>query len=89
MGKTGLVFVTGKSGSGKSTLLNLIGGLDTYDAGDIIINQKSSREFRQRDFDSYRNTMVGFIFQEYNILEEFSVAQNIGLALALQGQKSN
>lgn len=86
-GKTGLVFVTGKSGSGKSTLLNLIGGLDTYDAGDIIINQKSSREFRQRDFDSYRNTMVGFIFQEYNILEEFSVAQNIGLALALQGQK--
>ncbi|PII03903.1 ABC transporter ATP-binding protein/permease [Acholeplasma laidlawii] len=86
-GKTGLVFVTGKSGSGKSTLLNLIGGLDTYDTGDMIINQKSSQDFKQKDFDSYRNTMVGFIFQEYNILEEFSVAQNIGLALALQGQK--
>lgn len=86
-GQTGLVFVTGKSGSGKSTLLNLIGGLDIYDSGDIIINNKSSNDFKQRDFDSYRNTMVGFIFQEYNILDEFNVAQNIGLALALQGQK--
>lgn len=86
-GETGLVFVTGKSGSGKSTLLNLIGGLDTYDTGDMIINQKSSQTFKQKDFDSYRNTMVGFIFQEYNILNEFSVAQNIGLALSLQGQK--
>src|SRR5690554_6985281 len=65
-GQTGLVFVTGKSGSGKSTLLNLIGGLDIYDSGDIIINNKSSNDFKQRDFDSYRNTMVGFIFQEYN-----------------------
>lgn len=86
-GETGLVFVTGKSGSGKSTLLNLIGGLDTYDGGDMIINQKSSQTFKQKDFDSYRNTMVGFIFQEYNILNEFTVAQNIGLALSLQGQK--
>ena len=69
----GLVFILGKSGSGKSTLLNLLGGLDKYDAGDIIIKGKSTKDFTQGNFDSYRNTYVGFIFQEYNILEEFTV----------------
>ena len=84
---TGLVFLLGKSGSGKSTLLNAIGGLDTFDSGEIIIKGKSSKDFSQSDFDSYRNTFIGFIFQEYNILENFSVQKNLALALELQGKK--
>ncbi len=84
----GMVFLLGKSGSGKSTLLNLLGGLDKYNGGEIIIKGVSSKKFRQAHFDSYRNTYVGFIFQEYNILEEFSVGANIALALELQGRKA-
>ena len=60
---TGMVFLLGKSGSGKSTLLNLLGGLDRYDSGDIIVKGTSTKSFRQVHFDSYRNTYVGFIFQ--------------------------
>jgi len=86
--ETGLVFILGKSGSGKSTLLNVMGGLDTADSGEIIIKGKSSKEFSTGDFDSYRNTYLGFIFQEYNILEDFSVGANIALALKLQGVKA-
>ncbi len=86
---TGMVFILGKSGSGKSTLLNVIGGLDKYDDGEIIIKGKGSSSFKNSDFDSYRNTFIGFIFQEYNILEDFSVAKNIGLALELQGRGSS
>lgn len=86
---TGLVFLLGKSGSGKSTLLNSIGGLDTFDSGEIIIKGKSSKDFKQSDFDSYRNTFIGFIFQEYNILEEFTVGKNLSLALELQGKKAS
>ncbi len=86
--ETGMVFLLGKSGSGKSTLLNVIGGLDTYDEGEIIIKGRTSRKFRGSDFDAYRNTFIGFIFQEYNILDEFSVGANIGLALELQGKKA-
>ena len=85
---TGMVFLLGKSGSGKSTMLNLLGGLDTYNGGEIIIKGVSSKNFKQKHFDSYRNTYVGFIFQEYNILDEFSVGANIALALELQGQKA-
>lgn len=84
----GLVFLLGKSGSGKSTLLNLLGGLDKYDEGEIIIKGVSSKDFKQNHFDSYRNTYVGFIFQEYNVLEEFSVGANIALAIELQGKKA-
>ncbi len=84
----GLVFLLGKSGSGKSTLLNSIGGLDTFNSGEIIIKGKSSRDFKQSDFDAYRNTFIGFIFQEYNILEEFSIGKNLALALELQGKKA-
>ncbi len=87
--QTGMVFLLGKSGSGKSTLLNLLGGLDRYDSGDILIQGESTKKFRQSHFDSYRNTYVGFIFQEYNILDEFSVGTNIALALQLQGQKAD
>ena len=84
----GLVFILGKSGSGKSTLLNLLGGLDKYDSGDIIIKGKSTKDFKQGDFDSYRNTLVGFIFQEYNLLDDMSVGANIALAIELQGRKA-
>ena len=82
----GMVFLLGKSGSGKSTMLNLLGGLDSYDDGEIIIKGISSKDFNQQRFDSYRNTYVGFIFQEYNVLEEFTVGANIALALELQGK---
>lgn len=87
--ETGMVFILGKSGSGKSTLLNVLGGLDKYDSGEVIVKGKSSKDFSQADFDSYRNTFIGFIFQEYNILQEFSVEKNIGLALELQGKKAD
>ena len=84
----GMVFLLGKSGSGKSTLLNVLGGLDQYDEGEITIGGTSSKDFKQSDFDSYRNTFVGFIFQEYNVLDEFSVGANIALSLQLQGKKA-
>lgn len=87
--ETGMVFLLGKSGSGKSTLLNIIGGLDNPSNGEIIIKGKSSKDFTQSDFDSYRNTYIGFIFQEYNILEEFSVYDNIALAIELQNKPVN
>ena len=86
---TGMVFILGKSGSGKSTLLNVVGGLDGCDEGEFIINGKSSKAFSPADFDAYRNTYVGFIFQEYNMLEDFSVAENVALALELQGKTAD
>ncbi len=82
------MFLLGKSGSGKSTLLNAIGGLDGFDSGEIVIKGKSSKDFSQSDFDSYRNTFIGFIFQEYNILENFTVQKNLALAIELQGKKA-
>ncbi len=85
----GMVFLLGKSGSGKSTLLNVCGGLDTPTDGEIIVKGRSSKTFSGSDFDSYRNTYIGFIFQEYNILNEFSVEDNIGLALELQGKQKD
>lgn len=85
----GMVFVLGKSGSGKSTLLNVLGGLDTYDGGDVIIKGRSSRRFTAAEADGYRNTYVGFVFQEYNIFDEFTVAKNVSLAIELQGGKAS
>lgn len=85
--ETGMVFILGKSGSGKSTLLNVCGGLDKPDSGEIVIKGKSSKDFTAQDFDSYRNTYVGFVFQEYNVLNEFSVEENIAIALELQNKK--
>ena len=84
--ETGMVFLLGRSGSGKSTLLNVTGGLDAPDEGEIIVKGKSSKDFTGSDFDSYRNTYVGFIFQEYNILNELTVGENVALALELQGK---
>ena len=87
--ETGMVFLLGRSGSGKSTLLNVAGGLDKPDSGEVIVKGKSSKDFSASDFDSYRNTFVGFVFQEYNILNEFNIEQNIALALQLQGKKND
>ena len=87
--ETGMVFLLGRSGSGKSTLLNVAGGLDKPDSGEVIVKGKSSEDFTGSDFDSYRNTFVGFVFQEYNILNEFNIEQNIALALQLQGKKND
>ncbi|MBP5090971.1 MAG: ATP-binding cassette domain-containing protein, partial [Bacilli bacterium] len=87
--ETGLVFILGKSGSGKSTLLNVMGGLDSFDSGEIIINNRSSHDFSGSEMDSYRNTYLGFIFQEYNILNDFNIHDNIALALELQNRKAD
>ncbi len=89
LGSKGLVFVLGKSGSGKSTLLNILGGIDAPTEGEIIINGRSSSTFRESDFDSYRNTYIGFVFQEYNLIGNYSVGTNISLALELQGKKAD
>ncbi len=85
----GLVFVLGRSGSGKSTLLNVVGGLDSLDGGEIIIDGKSSKDFKASDYDAYRNTYIGFIFQDYNLLDELTIGENIMLALELQNQKAD
>lgn len=83
----GMVFILGKSGSGKSTLLNLIGGLDVCDSGgDILLNNKSLSSFTDKQLDAYRNTCVGFVFQECNMLEDFSIFDNILLSLNLQNR---
>lgn len=82
---TGLVFISGKSGCGKTTLLNVIGGLDRIDGGEIYIQDKNFSTFSASEYDSYRNTLVGFVFQEYNLLAEYTVEYNIKIAMELQG----
>lgn len=84
LGSRGFVFVLGKSGCGKSTLLNVLGGLDKFDSGDIIIKGKSSKNFKVSEWDSYRNTYLGFVFQEFNLIENYTISKNIRLALELQ-----
>ena len=79
------VSILGPSGSGKTTLLNIIGGLDHYTDGDLIINNKSTKKFKDKDFDSYRNHQIGFIFQSYNLITHQSVLANVELALTLSG----
>ncbi len=83
-GDSGMHFIHGKSGSGKSTLLNVLGGLDKYDTGDLIIDNVSTATFSRKDFNTYRNTYIGFVFQEFNVLKGLSVYENIALSLELQ-----
>lgn len=85
----GFVFIIGKSGSGKSTLMNVLGGLDRYDSGEIFIKGKSSKTFKSQDWDSYRNTYLGFVFQDFNIIDSYTIGANIALALQLQGVKAS
>ncbi len=79
------VAVLGPSGSGKTTLLNIIGGLDRYDSGDLIINGTSTRMYNDRDWDSYRNHTIGFVFQSYNLIPHQSILANVELALTISG----
>ena len=83
--KNEFVSILGPSGSGKTTLLNIIGGLDHYDSGDLIINETSTKEYKDRDWDTYRNHRVGFVFQSYNLIMHQSVLANVELALTLSG----
>ena len=83
--KNEFVSVLGQSGSGKTTLLNIIGGLDQYTSGDLVINGKSTKEYNDADWDAYRNHSVGFVFQSYNLIPHQSVLRNVELALTLSG----
>ena len=79
------VAILGPSGSGKTTLLNIIGGLDRYDSGDLIINGISTRKYKDRDWDSYRNHTIGFVFQSYNLIPHQTILSNVELALTISG----
>ena len=79
------VAILGPSGSGKTTLLNIIGGLDRYDSGDLIINGVSTKKYTDRDWDSYRNHTIGFVFQSYNLIPHQTVLSNVELALTISG----
>ena len=79
------VSILGASGCGKTTLLNIVGGLDKYTSGDLVINGKSTKEFKDKDWDTYRNHSVGFVFQSYNLIPHQTVLQNVELALTLSG----
>lgn len=83
----GLVFIVGKSGSGKTTLLNLLGGIDCVTSGKIIFNNKDITNFNETEYDLYRNSCIGFIFQDFNLLEEYNVYENIEISKKLQNDK--
>ena len=79
------VAILGPSGSGKTTCLNIIGGLDKYESGDLIINGKSTKEFKDSDWDAYRNNSIGFIFQSYNLINHLSILDNVEMGMTLSG----
>ena len=76
-GNKGFICLVGESGSGKTTLLNIIGGLDVYDSGDLIIDNLSTKNFTKKNWDSYRNYKIGFVFQNYNLISHLSVLENV------------
>ena len=79
------VSILGQSGSGKTTLLNIIGGLDQYTSGDLLIQGKSTKQFKDRDWDSYRNHTIGFVFQSYNLIGHQTALSNVEIAMTLSG----
>ena len=81
------VAILGPSGSGKTTLLNIIGGLDRYDSGDLIINNKSTSDFKDKEWDAYRNNCIGFVFQSYNLISHISILDNVEMCMTLSGVK--
>ena len=87
--KNEFVSILGPSGCGKTTLLNIIGGLDKYTDGDLVINGVSTKEFTDRDWDVYRNHRIGFIFQSYNLIPHQTILENVELALTIAGMKKN
>ncbi|MBQ3566624.1 MAG: ATP-binding cassette domain-containing protein, partial [Oscillospiraceae bacterium] len=87
--KNEFVAILGTSGSGKTTSLNIIGGLDRYDSGDLIINGKSTKMFKEREWDAYRNNSIGFIFQSYNLISHLSILANIEMGMTLSGVSSS
>ena len=83
--KNEFVAILGPSGSGKTTMLNIIGGLDRYDSGNLIINDRSTKSFKNSEWDAYRNNCIGFVFQNYNLITHLSIADNIELGMTLSG----
>src|SRR3989339_1748353 len=79
------VAILGPSGCGKTTLLNIIGGLDRYTTGDLLVDNTSTKELKDLDWDAYRNMRIGFVFQNYNLISHISVIQNVELALTISG----
>ncbi len=82
------VAILGPSGSGKTTLLNMLGGLDQYDSGDMIINGLSTKKFGESDWDTYRNNSVGFIFQSYNLIPHLSIVDNVEMGMTFLGYQN-
>ncbi len=83
--KNEFVSILGTSGSGKTTFLNIVGGLDKYDSGDLIINGTSTKKYKDKDWDAYRNNCVGFVFQSYNLISHISILNNVEMSLILSG----
>ena len=83
--KTEFVAVLGESGSGKTTLLNIIGGLDSYDSGEMMISGVSTADFDEIDWDAYRNNSIGFIFQNYNLIPHLDLIENVVIGMSLSG----
>ena len=86
--KNEIIGLLGPSGCGKSTLLNIIGGLDKYTSGDLIINGRSTKTYNDHDWDTYRNHSIGFIFQQYNLISHLTLVENVELALTIAGLTS-
>jgi putative ABC transport system permease protein len=82
------VAMLGPSGSGKTTLLNIIGGLDRYDSGDLLIDGKSTQDYKDQEWDAYRNSAIGFVFQNYNLISHLSILDNVEMSLRLSGVNS-
>ena len=83
--KNEFVSILGQSGCGKTTLLNIIGGLDRYTSGDLIINGVSTKDYQDRDWDTYRNHSIGFVFQSYNLIPHLTIIENVAIALTIGG----